>query len=943
MLGTHRAISGNGTAPQRRILLTTTSALLLIAASASQTWAQQVIFEGGVEPGDTASIDGDTDLYVGTTAPARLSILGGAQVTSGWAIVGESSFGEVVIGGEGSLWTSTGRIRTGVQSLGRIFLADQGTAASTDAVIGESARGEAVLTSGASWTVADQFTVGLFAEGDLRIEEGAQITSAQGYVGAGAGGVGTVTVTGAGSRWDMIHSNLSLGNYGTGSMTIEDGATVYALAGVSLGTADAAASGTLVLLGTPGARGALEASTIIAGPGTADLTLDGGILRATRDNSNFFYGFDARQVRLGGGGGFFDTNGHDIGASTELTGAGGLVKQGEGTLTLTGANSYTGGTIIEQGVLRLGNGGTSGSILGDVFTDGTLAFDRSDVVTFAGEVSGTGGVHQIGTGLTVLTADSANLSGLSRVDAGVLAVNGALGGAIEVRGGRLQGVGRVGTTTNGPAGIIAPGNAIGTLTIDGDYIGNGGTLEIETVLGDDSSQTDRLIVTGDTSGTTDLRVINVGGAGAQTDEGIRIVEVGGASNGSFRLLGNYQFHGDAALIQGAYAYRLYQGSTTAPMDGDWYLRSDLRDPVDPVDPTDPTDPTDPVDPTDPTDPTDPVDPTEPEPPVIPIFQPGAPIYEVYGALLQSANRMETLRQRVGSRYWAGTEGGLGPADERRSGAWARIETQHLNVEPDRSTTGAAYRANSWRLQFGHDWLIQPGAAGDLVAGLSAHYGRIDGDVTSDFGKGWIETTGYGVGASLTWYGRDGLYVDGQGRLTWFDSTLGSSTTGNRLVSGNHGFGYALGIEAGKRIALGDNWSATPQAQLTYAAVRYDDFTDPFGAPVSLSKGKDLDLRLGLSMEYEHSWTGAGNDTRNLHVYGIGNLHVGLRPDSRTRLADVELQTRPDRLWGSVGIGGTYDWADGRGAIYGEALLSTGLEDFGRDYDVTGTIGMRWQF
>jgi T5SS/PEP-CTERM-associated repeat protein len=85
---------------------------------------------------------------------------------------------------------------------------------SYDAIIGVDAYGEALLTSGASWTVTDQFTVGLFAQGDLRIEDGASLVSSQGYVGANPGGVGSVTVTGPGSSWDMTSFNLNLGNYG---------------------------------------------------------------------------------------------------------------------------------------------------------------------------------------------------------------------------------------------------------------------------------------------------------------------------------------------------------------------------------------------------------------------------------------------------------------------------------------------------------------------------------------------------------------------------------------------------------------------------------------------------------------------------------------------------------------------------------------------------------
>jgi fibronectin-binding autotransporter adhesin len=87
----------------------------------------------------------------------------------------------------------------------------------------------------------------------------------------------------------------------------------------------------------------------------------------------------------------------DIGGSIDL------IKVGAGTLVLAGTDSYGGGTTISEGTLQIGNGGTTGSITGDVTDNAFLVFNRSDDLTFKGLVSGSGSLEQAGKGTLNLT------------------------------------------------------------------------------------------------------------------------------------------------------------------------------------------------------------------------------------------------------------------------------------------------------------------------------------------------------------------------------------------------------------------------------------------------------------------------------------------------------------------------------------------------------------
>lgn len=157
--------------------------------------------------------------------------------------------------------------------------------------------------------------------------------------------------------------------------------------------------------------------------------------------------------------------------ASDLTGSGGLDKTDLGTLILTGANTYSGLTAIDDGTLQLGNGGTSGSLAGDIFNEASLVFDRSDDVTFGGVLSGTGSIRFAGSGMTTLTADSSGYAGDVSVTQGHLrvATGGFLGTSLLTVGDgtALSGGGMIAGDVS-VLGTLSPGDdTLGTLTIDG--------------------------------------------------------------------------------------------------------------------------------------------------------------------------------------------------------------------------------------------------------------------------------------------------------------------------------------------------------------------------------------------------------------------------------------------------------------------------------------------
>jgi autotransporter-associated beta strand protein len=166
-----------------------------------------------------------------------------------------------------------------------------------------------------------------------------------------------------------------------------------------------------------------------------------------------------------------------------IGGSGAVTVQGGGTVIFTGANTYAGGTTINGATLQLGNGGTSGSIVGDVVNNGTFAINRSDTYTFGGVISGTGSFAQIGSGTTVLTANN-SYSGATTVAAGALIVNGSIASSSLTTvnsGAALFGTGTVGSTVINSGGFLVPGNSPGTMTVAGNLALQSGAFYVVQV------------------------------------------------------------------------------------------------------------------------------------------------------------------------------------------------------------------------------------------------------------------------------------------------------------------------------------------------------------------------------------------------------------------------------------------------------------------------------
>ncbi|EED8023888.1 fibronectin-binding autotransporter adhesin ShdA, partial [Salmonella enterica subsp. enterica] len=568
-----------------------------------------------------------------------------------------------------------------------------------------------------------------------------------------------------------------------------------------------------------------------------------------------------------------------------------LTKLGAGKLTLSGVNTYTGDTNVQEGTLWLAGDGTIGEVGSQqaVNVASGATFGGSNGTTVNGKVTNEG---------TLVFGDSEET------------------GAIFTLNGDLVNMGTIasGSTSS------TPGN---TLYVDGNYTGNGGSLYLNTVLGDDDSATDKLVITGDASGTTDLYINGIGD-GAQTTNGIEVVDVGGVSTSDAFELKNEV---NASL----YTYRLYWNES----DNDWYLASKAQSDDDdsggddtPSDGGDDggnvTPPDDGGDGGDVTPPDDGGD-------VAPQYR--ADIGAYMGNQWMARNlQMQTLYDREGSQY-RNADGSV----------WARFKAG--KAESEAVSGNIDMDSNYSQFQLGGDILAWGNGQQSVTVGVMASYINADTDSTGNRGADGSQFTssgnvdGYNLGVYATWFAdaqtHSGAYVDSWYQYGFYNNSVESGDAGSESYDST---ANAVSLETGYRydIALsnGNTVSLTPQAQVVWQNYSADSVKDNYGTRIDGQDGDSWTTRLGLRVDgklYKGSRTVIQPFAEANWLHTSDDVSVSFDdatvkqdlPANRAELK-VGLQADIDKQW----------------SVRAQVAGQTGSNDFG---DLNGSLNLRYNW
>jgi outer membrane autotransporter protein len=687
--------------------------------------------------------------------------------------------------------------------------------------------------------------------------------------GGADGGAGTnsVTLQGTGTASNAFTNFQTLLMQGT--LWNWTGSGTFALAHVQTGALNLVST-----LGSTTMALVDSGATLQATAQTLPLSVtDNGLVRFAQDNAGTYGGL--------------------------ISGGGALTKAGTGSLLMTGVSTYSGATMVEAGTLAIGDPAHANAALAG---GGNIAVAAG--TTLGGYGSVNGAVTNNGT-LAVANA----LPAFANATNASFTINGSLvnAGLVQIGG---QGVGN-------------------QLLVNGNYTGQSGTVGMNTYVAGDGAASDRLVISGGSAtGSTRLKITNVGGPGAQTVvNGIQVIQ---ASNGATTAASAFTLA--APVEAGAYAYYLAKGGVTAGTSDNWYLRNTVA----PLPATVPdTRPGSPVS----FEPGVPVAaagtaplpaPTGSEP--VPLYRPEVPLYaEIPGVARQLGMlQVDTFHDRQGDQSLLGGDGTL-PASWGRAWGGHSVLSQEGAVNPE-------FDGSIYGVQTGQDIHADTSASGQqnrygLFVGFARATGNVDGFALGmpNLEVGHLAIDTYSLGAYWTHIGPGGWYTDtvlmGSSLTVDAESNAGLGTT-------MHGDAVTGSVEGGLPTPLGAGLTIEPQAQLIWQHLSINDLNDGIST-VTFNSGNTFLGRLGVRLQAHLDSLGT-----NWQPYlRLNVLRSFGAADSTTFGGATEIGTSAGQTTGQIGAGVTAKVSQSA-SVYATASWLSNLGG-AHQRTVLGNAGVRW--
>lgn len=261
--------------------------------------------------------------------------------------------------------------------------------------------------------------------------------------------------------------------------------------------------------------------------------------------------------------------------------------------------------------------------------------------------------------------------------------------------------------------------------------------------------------------------------------------------------------------------------------------------------------------------------------------------------------------------------------------WVQAEGQRDRYE----TGGRDVTTNSGGLRFGAGLPLGEVAGGQVFGGLEFGVSSLSTDISTSLTSADVSTDAYDATLSALWVADSLLYLDGQLRYGYFDST--TRPNGGDAVDTDSS-GYGISVEVGKPFTMQNGLTLIPQVQLMYSDIDMDDVADLTGGGQtgSLEDGDTLTARFGLRAERAFA--------NNSVLYGQIDYYHAFDNETSVSFGQNTVLTERGQNTAALALGGNVELSS-RTRLYGEITAETGLGSSSDDYAFGGNIGFEFKF
>ncbi|HDL7341816.1 TPA: autotransporter outer membrane beta-barrel domain-containing protein [Yersinia enterocolitica] len=379
------------------------------------------------------------------------------------------------------------------------------------------------------------------------------------------------------------------------------------------------------------------------------------------------------------------------------------------------------------------------------------------------------------------------------------------------------------------------------LAINGDYSSEGGTLTFNSKLEGDDSETDSMLVEGNTSGHTKVKINNLGGQGAKTDLGILLIEVRGLSDGDFTQ--------DGRNVAGAYEYFLRRGSE-GDRNQNWYMISDAsQEKNENMNPRPEVkgseEPENPLRESIAVPLNKAVNKNAPQKTYQPVYRPENGSYI---ANLSMARNLFTsdLDNRSGNYKYKDAATG----EWRTSSMW--IQTQGGIKQFGKTVDQLNIKGKYYSVQLGGDvakWDVGTQGSGriGMLAGMGKATNHSKSNITGYYSNGSVN--GYNLGVYATWLtdqqNKTGLYIDTLAQYSWFNNAVNGQELAEEKYKSS---GFTSSIESGYTFNIGSteqlSYFIQPNAKITWVGINAQTHTATNKDIINYTNRGQLITRIG---------------------------------------------------------------------------------------------------